>query len=162
MKFDPELDLRLERIVDVPLALVWKAWTTPEHLMKWFCPLPWKTVACEMDLRPGGLFSTTMESPDGVKMPNVGCFLEVVENKRLVWTDALVPGFRPAARFESGAGLLFTAFIVLEPHGSGTRYTAVAMHKDRQDRNKHDEMGFAVGWGIVLDQLVAHVKSVMI
>jgi uncharacterized protein YndB with AHSA1/START domain len=159
MKINPELDLKLERIVDVPVELVWKAWTTPEHLMPWFCPLPWKTVACEMDLRPGGLFSTTMESPEGMKVPNVGCFLEVVENKKLVWTDALLPGFRPAAQLESGAGLVFTAFIMLEPHGTGTKYTAVCIHKDAQDKNRHEEMGFQEGWGIALDQLVAYVKK---
>ena len=50
----PGLDLILERVVDVPRELVWRAWTTPEHLMKWFTPVPWKTIACEIDLRPGG------------------------------------------------------------------------------------------------------------
>ena len=37
---DPRLDLVLERVVDVPRRLVWAAWTQPEHLVKWFCPLP--------------------------------------------------------------------------------------------------------------------------
>ena len=50
---DPKLDLVLERVVDVPPHLVWEAWTQPEHLKKWFCPRPWKTIDCEMDLRPG-------------------------------------------------------------------------------------------------------------
>ncbi|HVY55877.1 MAG TPA: SRPBCC domain-containing protein, partial [Thermodesulfobacteriota bacterium] len=45
---DPRLDLVIERIIDVPRELVWKAWTTPEHLMKWFTPAPWMTVACEI------------------------------------------------------------------------------------------------------------------
>ena len=48
---DPKLDLSFERIVDVPKELIWKAWTTPKHLMPWFCPLPWHTIACEIDLR---------------------------------------------------------------------------------------------------------------
>ena len=94
--FDPALDLKIERTVDVSPALVWKAWTEPQHLMKWFTPVPWKTIACEIDLRPGGKFNTTMQSPEGQDFPNVGCYLEVVENKKLVWTDALLPGYRPA------------------------------------------------------------------
>lgn len=60
---DPKLDLVLERVVDVPRELVWKARTTPEHLKKWFTPAPWTTVDCEIDLRPGGIFRTVMRSP---------------------------------------------------------------------------------------------------
>ena len=59
---DPRLDLILERIVDVPPELVWAAWTTPEHVKQWFTPAPWKTVECEIDLRPGGIFRTVMRS----------------------------------------------------------------------------------------------------
>lgn len=57
------LDLVLERIVDVPKEMIWRAWTEPTLLMPWFCPKPWTVVACEIDLRPGGQFSTTMQSP---------------------------------------------------------------------------------------------------
>jgi uncharacterized protein YndB with AHSA1/START domain len=45
---DPKADLVLVRVVDVPPELVWKAWTTREHLKKWFTPSPWKTVDCEI------------------------------------------------------------------------------------------------------------------
>jgi uncharacterized protein YndB with AHSA1/START domain len=75
---DPELDLVLERVVDVPPALVWRAWTEPERLKRWFTPKPWQTVECEIDLRPGGIFRTTMRSPEGEDTPHVGCYLEVV------------------------------------------------------------------------------------
>ena len=88
MKTDPRLDLVLERVVEVPPELVWKAWTEPEHLKRWFTPLPWTTVECEIDLRPGGIFRTVMRSPEGQDHPNMGCYLEVVPNRRLVWTDA--------------------------------------------------------------------------
>ena len=53
--FDAERDLVLERTTDLPRSLLWKAWTTPEHLVHWFTPAPWKTVECEIDLRPGGI-----------------------------------------------------------------------------------------------------------
>ena len=45
-----ESDLILERIVDVPPQLVFKAWTTPKHLMPWFCPKPYRTTDCEMSV----------------------------------------------------------------------------------------------------------------
>jgi uncharacterized protein YndB with AHSA1/START domain len=151
---DPRLDLVLERVVDLPPALVWKAWTTPEHLMPWFCPKPWTTIECEIDLRPGGIFKTVMCSPEGEAMPaGIGCYIEVVPNERLVWTDALLPGYRPAS--ES----FMTVRILLEPHGTGTKYTAIASHKNEEDAKKHAAMGFVEGWGIALDQLVEYMKA---
>jgi len=152
---DPRTDLVLERVVDVPRELVWRAWTRPKDLMPWFCPKPWTTVACEIDLRPGGKFSTTMRSPDGKDFPNLGCYLEIVENERLVWTDLLLPGYRPA----SNVGMGFTAILALEAAGKGTRYTATAMHRDEGGRKQHADMGFAEGWGKALDQLVAYAKT---
>jgi uncharacterized protein YndB with AHSA1/START domain len=156
-KLDPRLDLLLERIVDVPPKLVWTAWTRPEHVKKWFTPAPWTTVDCEIDLRPGGIFRFVMRSPEGEEITYVSCYLEIIENQKLVRTLALEPGYRPANwRSEVPS---FTAVIALEPHGKGTRYTALAMHKDEDDRRKHDEMGFRDGWGKALDQLVAHAKE---
>ena len=55
--------------------------------------------------------------------------------------------------------IIFTAVISLAPHGNGTKYTALAMHREVEGRGKHAEMGFHDGWGKALDQLVAHMKS---
>ena len=151
---DPALDLVLERVVPVRPELVWKAWTEPKRLVRWFTPAPWTTVDCEIDLRPGGVFRTTMKSPDGkVQPPMNGCYLEVVPQRRLVWTNALGPGYRPAA------APFITAFILLEPEGAGTRYTAIAMHVDEAAKRKHEDMGFHNGWSTALDQLVAVMKE---
>ncbi|WP_458759996.1 SRPBCC family protein [Afipia sp. TerB] len=152
-KPDPRLDLVLERIVDVPPELVWRAWTEPKHLLQWFTPAPWKTVDCEIDLRPGGIFRTVMRSPEGEDMDNAGCYLEIVENRRLVFTDALGPGFRPRD------GGFFTAIVSFEPAGGGTKYTAIAIHKDEAGKKTHEDMGFHSGWGAALDQLVAYAKT---
>jgi uncharacterized protein YndB with AHSA1/START domain len=137
---------------------VWKAWTSPEHLKKWFCPRPWQTVHCEIDLRPGGKFHTVMQSPEGEKHPNTGCYLEVVPNRKLVWTGALLPEYRPAPRPE-GVPFFFTAVITLEPQGNGTKYTAHVMHSDEAGKDAHEKMGFHQGWGAALDQLVEAAKS---
>jgi uncharacterized protein YndB with AHSA1/START domain len=153
---DPRLDLLLERVIDVPPARVWQAWTQPRHILKWFTPAPWQTVACEIDLRPGGIFSSTMRSPEGEEFINTGCLLEVVENRRLTFTNALLPGFRPADF--SPNGLTFTAIVTMEPEGVGTRYSALALHNDEATRAKHDAMGFEAGWGKALDQLVELMK----
>jgi uncharacterized protein YndB with AHSA1/START domain len=151
---NPDLDLVLERVVDVAPEMVWRAWTEPERLMKWFCPLPWKTVACEIDLRPGGIFATTMQSPEGEKFPSAGCWLEVVTNRRLVWTGALGPGFRPNVYTPDVP--VFSAALTLEAVGKGTKYTAHVMHADPASRETHEKMGFHDGWGAALDQLVEH------
>ncbi len=157
---DPRLDLMLERVIDVPRELVWKAWTTPEYVTKWFTPAPWETVDCKIDLRPGGHFYTVMRSPEGEDYPYQCCYLEVVENEKLVWTDALAPGYRPSARPSNDMlGSFFTAMILLEAHGSGTKYTAIAIHPTEAGRKQHEEMGFHDGWGTALDQLVEFVKT---
>jgi uncharacterized protein YndB with AHSA1/START domain len=158
---DSKLDLVFERIVDVPRELIWTAWTTPAQLKKWFTPAPWKTVDCEIDLRPGGLFRTVMRSPEGQELLNAGCYLEIVETEKLVWTNALAPGYRPckAPETTSCVTFFFTAVVALEPHGNGTRYTALVLHGDEEARKKHEAMGFHEGWGKALDQLVAVVKK---
>jgi uncharacterized protein YndB with AHSA1/START domain len=157
---DPALDLVLERTVDVPPQLVWRAWTEPQLVKQWFTPAPWTTVDCEIDLRPGGLFRTVMRSPEGQDHENTGCYLEIVPNERLVWTDMLGPGYRPRGgglNEKTGCGFL-TAFLLFEPAGKGTRYVARVLHGSEADRKRHEDMGFHAGWSAALDQLVAMAK----
>lgn len=153
IKIDPTLDLVLEREIDVPVELVWKAWTTPEHLKEWFVPKPWSIVSCELDLRPGGIFSTVMRSPEGQEFPNLGCYLEVTPLERLVFTDTLLPGYRPAPK------PFFTGVLELSRIGSGTRYKAIAIHGNEETRKNHEEMGFHDGWGTVATQMVDYIKA---
>ena len=148
---DPERDLELVRDVDVAPELVWRAWTEPELLKQWFAPAPFAVTACTLDLRPGGEFSFTMRTPEGDEFPNGGCFLDVVEGERLVFTECLSAGFRPRH-----AEIPMTAILELTPNGSGgTTYRAVAIHLDAEGQKAHEEMGFHDGWGAALDQLVA-------
>ena len=150
---DPERDLVLERDIDVPREKVWAAWTEPEHLRRWFTPAPWTVASCRIDLRPGGVFHVVMRSPEGEEHPSSGCYLEVVPCERLVWTDALLPGYRPAET------PFMTGLLALAARGAGTHYRAVAMHRNAEDRRRHQDMGFHEGWGKALDQLVAHVQT---
>ena len=157
MTFDPDLDLQFHREVSISPAQVWEGWTNPEILMKWFCPRPWKVVECEIDLRPGGIFRTVMQSPEGKRIPDSpGTFLAIDPGQRLVWTNALGPGFRPKPQpKDENLGFFFVVDLRLSLLSNGkTSYTAHVMHQDEASRQTHEDMGFQQGWGIALDQLV--------
>ncbi|HEX6375687.1 MAG TPA: SRPBCC family protein [Allosphingosinicella sp.] len=157
-----ETDLVVERLLDAPRARVWEAWSTPEHLKRWWAPKPYETPEVEMDLRPGGIFYTRMTGPDGFEAAGTGCFLEVVEGEKVVWTNALLPGYRPTVPVHLGCGdFVFTAIVTFEDAGDGrTRYRAVALHASEADRDTHEKMGFHDGWGTVAEQLGAVAAGV--
>jgi uncharacterized protein YndB with AHSA1/START domain len=151
---DPELDLVIERTLPVAPDKVWAAWTDPALLVQWFTPAPWKTVSADLDVRPGGRCITTMESPEGEQFPNAGCYLQVEPRTLLVFTSAMVEGFRPVVA-ENGMPP-FTGRIEIAPtDDGGTHYRSIAMHADKAGAEQHDGMGFHEGWGAAIDQLVA-------
>lgn len=161
--FDTKRDLTFSRLVPVKRALMWRAWTEPELLMQWFCPRPWKTVQCDIDLRPGGKFETTMLSPEGQRISNIGCYLEIVDAQKLVWTNAFLPGFRPKVSTDEtnqpGPNFIFTGVIEFADSGQDTQYTATVLHADAESCQKHADMGFEIGWDIALDQMVQMIKE---
>ena len=144
-------ELMVERFIAAPPAVVWKAWSDPAHLAKWWIPAPMECQVVKLDLRPGGGFETRMREGQGEFQPHVeACFLEVVPQARLVFTTMLTEGWKPAEPW-----LSMTAIMTLAAEGPGTRYTASALHRTPADARKHEEMGFHEGWGITLDQLAA-------
>ena len=152
--FDPKLDFAIERFIDAPTRLVWDALTKPEHLKEWYMPKAWGRVArAELDLRPGGIISIDIAVGDGRDVPNVGCVLEVVPMKRLVWTAMLFPGYRPAV-FDD---IPITAIMSMDAVGTGTRYIFTALHRDEADLEKNKASGFYQGTEIAVDQFVEHV-----
>lgn len=153
---DPKIDFVIERFIDAPKHLVWEALTKPEHLAQWYMPREWGRVAkCEMDVRPGGMFSIDIAVGDGREFPNLGCFVEVIPQERLVWTSMLFPGYRPAV-FDD---VPITAIVTMTSEGSGTRYVFTALHRDENDYKANMESGWAEGTKIAVDQLVEHVLS---
>src|SRR6476620_326209 len=154
VSIDPTLDFAIERFIDAPTLLVWAALTTPKHLKEWYMPRAWGRVArTEMDVRPGGIFSIDIATGDGQEVPNLGCFLDVIPMKRLVWTSMLFPGYRPAV-FDD---IPITAIITMESVGKGTRYVFTALHRNEGDLAANRTSGFYEGTMIAVDQLVAHV-----
>jgi len=151
-------DLVLERLVPVPAERLWQGWTDPDLLVRWFTPAPWVTTEAEIDPRPGGAFRTVMRGPGGEEgADGTGCVLEAVPGRRLVWTSALGPGFRPHE--PQTEGFVFTAIIEFEPTAEGTVYRATVRHATAADAEVHAAMGFEAGWGAALDQLVELVRE---
>ncbi len=81
-------ELVITRILDAPCALVFKAWTDPEHLMNWFAPKGCAMPYCKIDLRPGGVFHYCMRMTEGRDIWGIGIFREIVVPERIVYTDA--------------------------------------------------------------------------
>ena len=157
-----EFDLVLERTLDAPVDLVWKAYTDPEHLKRWFSPKPYEITEIELDLRPGGIFRFRMIGPDGFDTGHgtPGCVLEVIDREKLVWTSALGPEYRPNVTGEGCDSFPMTAVITFADAGNGkTAYKAVALHKDAADRDTHEKMGFHDGWGTTAGQLEELAQS---
>jgi uncharacterized protein YndB with AHSA1/START domain len=86
------LELVITRVFDAPPRLVFKAWTEPERLVRWWGPRGFTTPSCKVDVRPGGAFRLCMRSPEGTDHWLRGVYREVVEPERLVctwaWEDA--------------------------------------------------------------------------
>ncbi|RYG38514.1 polyketide cyclase [bacterium] len=138
-------ELVISRVLNAPRDLVYRAWTNPDLLSKWWTPRPWSTPVVEMDLKPGGVFRTVMKDPEGNEYPNAGVFLEVTSDK-IVFTDAFTPGWFP------NPDPFILAIITFEEEDGKTRYTARVRHFSVEAKEKHEEMGFHDGWGTGLSQ----------
>jgi uncharacterized protein YndB with AHSA1/START domain len=142
-----DTELLLTRVIDAPREKLYRAWTDPEIMKQFFVPRPWTTPKIEIDVRPGGGSLVVMADPEGNEYPNAGMYLEVVENERLVFTDAYTAGFIPSGK------AFFTCHIMFEDESGKTRYTARALHWTKDDCDSHEKMGFHEGWSQVADQL---------
>jgi uncharacterized protein YndB with AHSA1/START domain len=78
----------LTRIFDAPRELVWKVWTEPEHVMRWWGPKHFESPACTIDLRVGGTWRFCMRSPEGQCFWTRGIYREISPPERLVWTES--------------------------------------------------------------------------
>ncbi|WIY53965.1 SRPBCC family protein [Devosia sp. YIM 151766] len=147
MPIDANRDLVLTRLIDAAPEAVYRCWTDPALLRQWFAPKPWTTPRADLDVRPGGASNVVMADENGTEYPSPGQYLELVPNRKLVFTDAFTGDWMPSEK------PFFTCVLTFEPENGKTRYTAIARHWNAQDREAHEKMGFHEGWGLCAAQM---------
>ena len=132
-------ELTLSRVFDAPRPLVWKAWTRPEHLARWWGPRGFALPRCDQALRAGGAFALVMRGPDGRDYPYRGEFREVVEPERLVSVGVIhdLPGH------------VVETTVTFAEEGEQTRVTVHQVYSFETDATR----GAREGWGQSLDRL---------
>ncbi len=152
--------LEITRIFDAPRALVFKAWSAPEHLKRWWGPTGFTVLSCEMDFRVGGAWRLSMQSPQGVVDRQLGEFREIVEPERIVFTYAFedFPQRQTSGRWSKESGQPGHQTIVtvnFEDLGAKTRLTIrQAIFESAGVRDEHIR-----GWGEALDRFAAYVTQ---
>jgi uncharacterized protein YndB with AHSA1/START domain len=108
--------LTLTRVYNAPRERVWKAWTDPAQLAKWWGPNGFTSPRCELDARPEGTLRIDMRAPDGSVLPLTGVYREVVAPERLVFLCSALDG---------NGGLIFEVLntITFAKQGGKTKLT---------------------------------------
>jgi len=152
-------DFVMTRIIHAPQALVWKAWTEPQHMAAWWGPRGMTNPVCEMDVRPGGRWHLVMQTPDGTRYPLSGVYHEVVAPERLVFTDnwAAHPAewqemLRQALGKEPASQEALNT-VTFEDLGDRTRLVIRMQFESPELRDAMVDMGMEQGWTEMLDRL---------
>lgn len=146
-------ELVLERTFNAPRELVFKVWTDPAHLAKWWGPKDYTNPVCELDLRPGGAIHIDMQSPEGVVIPSKGFFEEITPPERLVFT---------LTNFEDEAGepqLEIQNTVTFEEVNGKTKLTLRAVIVKSSSAVEIPLSEMETGWNQSLDRLADVLRN---
>ena len=156
----------VSRVFDAPREQVWKAWTDPGELKKWWGPRGFKVHSCKVDLRPGGMFLYGMSAPDGSDMWGKFIYREIAAPKKLVFVVSFSDPKGGVTRHPGSPGWPLYILSTVEFEELGPRRTRVCVtwlpHEATDaERRTFDEGRDSMkqGWGGTLDQLAAHLKG---
>ncbi|MFL5618016.1 MAG: SRPBCC domain-containing protein [Gemmatimonadaceae bacterium] len=139
------------RVFDAPRELLWKAWSAPTHLHRWFGPAGYTTTTHEFAFEPGGVWRFVMHGPDGTDTPNTIVFREIVPPSRLVYENSWE---RPGLR------LAFTVAVSFVAEGAGTRLSLHFFFADAEAlRIATERYGVREGGVQTLERFGEHLRS---
>lgn len=143
--------LRMRRVFDAPRALLWRAWSRPEILIRWMGPADWPAFSVTSDFRVGGAWRIGLKSPaTGETLWQGGAYREIVEPERLVFT------FKWDEGHEDGAPVDTLVTVVLTEAADGRTamdFTQAGL-KSARSRDAHQH-----GWASTLDRLEAWLAA---
>jgi uncharacterized protein YndB with AHSA1/START domain len=137
-----ETQLRLERLIAAPPERLFALWTDPEQVMRWWWPEGYQLPSCQLDVRPGGAWLTTVLTPDGQRKTVSGIYRVVEAPRRLVFTWGWLGD-------DGTRGHETEVTITFEPVPGGTRL--VLLHQSFESKERRDEHGR--GWSSSFDRL---------
>jgi uncharacterized protein YndB with AHSA1/START domain len=159
-KKNKQKEILITRILDAPRELVWKAWTEPERLKRWWGPKIFTSPFSKIDLRVGGRYLFCMRSPDGKDFWSTGVYREIVEPERIVYTDSFadekgnpVPASHYGMSGEWQRELLVT--VTFEEHESKTKLTLQHIGIPAGENRKLAQQG----WNESFDKLEESLKG---
>lgn len=127
--------VQIVREFAAPRELVWRAWTTPELVRRWWHAQRGTMTSCEIDLRPGGRWRYAMQAHGGFEVAFSGEYLEVAPPDRLVTTEV----------FEGAPGSPARTTATFTERDGVTTVTVLVEHADRAARDRHLEAGMEDG-----------------
>lgn len=163
VQHDPEVnqsdrEIVITRVFNAPPALVFKAWTEPEHIAQWWGPKGFTTRVDEMDVKPGGQWRYVMIGPDGTEYPSRSTFQEIVPPERIVTVDEFGEGIEQVVQVDLPQGKIITTALFENLDGK-TKLTIQILHESVEDRRKHEAMGVIPGWNSSLDCLDEYLAT---
>ena len=149
---DPRVEVTLTRIFDAPRETVWKAWTDPMQLARWWGPKGFTNPVCEADMRVGGKILIHMQAPDGTVHPMTGTFDEIAEPECLV--------FRAVPVDRNGVALLESlTTVTFHDLGDKTKVIVHASAAPLQRIGVDMLKGMDMGWSQSLERLAQLVAQ---
>lgn len=109
-------EIVITRLIDAPVARVWRAWTDNAEIVKWWGPHGFSDETRSREFKPGGMWKHTMIGPDGARYPNAAKYVEIVEHEKIVVINAGGKEF-------DDKGLNMTATITFKAVGGKTELT---------------------------------------
>jgi uncharacterized protein YndB with AHSA1/START domain len=144
--------LVISRIFAAPRDLVFKAWSSAEHMKRWFSPAVFTVPDAESDFRPGGVFAVCMRSPDGQEFWSRGHFVAISPRDRLEFTSSVVVAGEKK----------FTAHttVTFADEGGATRMTVHQAYDIYDPAFVSAVAGAPEGWRTTLDKLEREVAGI--
>jgi uncharacterized protein YndB with AHSA1/START domain len=138
-----DTQILITREFDAPKHLVYKAWTTPELVKRWWNAKRGEVTIADIDLRVGGTWRWVMVTDDGVEVAFHGEYRELVPNEKIVTTEV----------FEGMPDAAALTTVTLTEEDGRTTLTMLVDHTSEEDRDGHIDSGMEAGLQDAMDLL---------